>query len=103
MTAYGVGVGAEELHGPLHELVPGIHIHHRCGGKGERAAWPDLGGATLRDEEAAAGQIRFALLLVLAAACWTCVPQMSITSSACHNPWPLATVFYGQGFNFREN
>jgi hypothetical protein len=76
-TVYGVGVGAEEPHGPLHELVPGIHVHHRCGRKGERAAWPDLGGANLRDEEAAAGQIRFALLLVLAAAC--CVDPHGVT------------------------
>ena len=31
-AAYGAGVGAEELHGALHELVPRIHVHHGCGG-----------------------------------------------------------------------
>lgn len=44
-AAYGAGVGAEELYGPLHELVPRIHVHHRCGGEGRRragagAVWP---------------------------------------------------------------
>jgi hypothetical protein len=37
-AAYGNGVGAEELHGPLHEVVPRIQVHHRCGGEGTKAA-----------------------------------------------------------------
>ena len=51
-VVYNTGVSAEELHGPLHELIPRIHVHHHYSSEGQRrhgcdvqVAWSDLGGA----------------------------------------------------------
>jgi hypothetical protein len=41
-AAYGDGVGAEELHGAVDELVPRIEVHHLCFGGGGDS---DGGGA----------------------------------------------------------